>query len=284
MATNEGPTDPDAALSRAGERFSGMGDRFKAYEAAAGAVLTRRVPVIVRADGRAFHSITRRAKRPYDPDVAACMVAAAKAMASDTHGCTLAYMQSDEVSLLVTDYAKPTTQAHFGYRVAKMVSTTAAVASVAFDREASAVCPLLLAGRPPAFDARAFNVPADDVVNYFVWRQWDAERNALIGLVQTYYSAKDCHGKGRTQQHDMLRAAGVAWSEVPPEQKYGVMLTRRAGEGTWIAAPAPDFRAPVGRTLVLDALGNAPGYENPRRVALAIGEALNRACRGGGGL
>lgn len=37
-----------------------IGDRFKQYEAVSAWTLPRRVPVILRIDGRAFHTITRR--------------------------------------------------------------------------------------------------------------------------------------------------------------------------------------------------------------------------------
>ena len=56
----------------------------------------RRTPVIIRVDGRAFHTLTRKMERPFDYGFIRAMVSGARAVASDAQGCELAYVQSDE--------------------------------------------------------------------------------------------------------------------------------------------------------------------------------------------
>ena len=43
-----------------------LGDRMKKYEGVSRNYLTRRVPVIIRLDGKAFHTFTKGFKKPFD--------------------------------------------------------------------------------------------------------------------------------------------------------------------------------------------------------------------------
>lgn len=43
-----------------------LGDRMKTYEAVPKVKLVRRMPVIIRLDGKAFHTFTRGFVKPFD--------------------------------------------------------------------------------------------------------------------------------------------------------------------------------------------------------------------------
>lgn len=43
-----------------------LGDRMKRYEAVPKHFLTRKIPVIARVDGRAFHTFTKGFNKPFD--------------------------------------------------------------------------------------------------------------------------------------------------------------------------------------------------------------------------
>lgn len=43
-----------------------LGDRMKQYENVSRVYLTRRTPVIIRIDGKAFHVFTRGMRKPFD--------------------------------------------------------------------------------------------------------------------------------------------------------------------------------------------------------------------------
>lgn len=45
---------------------SSIGTRMKSYEDAQKTYLTRRMPVMIRVDGNAFHTFTRGFERPFD--------------------------------------------------------------------------------------------------------------------------------------------------------------------------------------------------------------------------
>ena len=43
-----------------------LGDRMKRYENVNRTYLTRRTPVIIRVDGKAFHTFTKEFQKPFD--------------------------------------------------------------------------------------------------------------------------------------------------------------------------------------------------------------------------
>lgn len=203
------------------EAKDSLGDRMKAnYENRSRHYLTRRTPVIVRADGRAFHSLSGLEK-PYDENLRNAMEKAALATVMDMAGCKVAYAQSDEVSFLITDFDTLQTQAWFDYNLAKIVSITAAHMSVGFSS---------VFGRSCLFDARAFNLPREEVVNYFLWRAKDWERNSVSMYCQAHFSPKQLHGQGRADQHDMLHSIGKNWAmDLDQKWKNGTWIVRREG-------------------------------------------------------
>lgn len=109
-----------------------------------------------------------------------------KKLCSEVSGTRIAYIQSDEISLLLVDYAKLTTEPWFGNRLAKMCSIAASIASVIFNEQLNRVLPKLR--KRAVFDCRAFDIPRDEVVNYFIWRQQDAVRNSISSLAQAHFS------------------------------------------------------------------------------------------------
>jgi len=100
-----------------------IGDRMKLYyENRYRIFLTRRTPVIVRLDGKAFHSLTRHCNKPFDPDFMDSKLYAGQYLAQETQGFKLAYVQSDEINILLTDYDTLQTEAYFDYNLQKLVS------------------------------------------------------------------------------------------------------------------------------------------------------------------
>lgn len=172
-----------------------MGDRFKGYERVSDHCLVRRSPVIIRLDGQAFHTLTRILEKPFDRKFADCMYETAESLCRYIQGAKLAYIQSDEISILLTDYEEITTDAWFDNRVNKIVSLSASRASLSFSARF---------GSWGLFDSRAFNIPENDVTNYFVWRQKDAERNSLQSLAQSLFSHKSLQGLNSSALQEKL--------------------------------------------------------------------------------
>ena len=179
-----------------------IGDRMKAYEACSSPQLTRRMPLIIRIDGRTFHTLTAKMEA-FDDKFNWAMRYAAVAVAEDCAGFVCAYIQSDEVSFLLQDWAELGTQAWFGKDLSKIVSASAATASIAFSKSIEL---------DATFDSRAFVLPREEVSNYFLWRAKDAERNSLSKYARCHFSHKDLIGKGREEMHEMLHGVGKNWA------------------------------------------------------------------------
>lgn len=200
--------------------------RMKAnYEQRASHQFTRRMPVIVRVDGRAFHTYLRKAEKPFDLQFVAKMVYAAKEVASEMQGFKMGYVQSDEASFLLTDYDSLETDAWFDYKQSKIESISASIMTAAFNCPSRNFQPLA------HFDARAFNIPEDEVANYFLWRMKDWERNSLSMYCRAHYSHREMAGKSRAEQHEMLHAKGLNWvNDLDDQLRNGTVLLRGTQE------------------------------------------------------
>lgn len=199
-------------------RNDAIGDRMKRYEAVSAGLLTPNTPVFVRVDGRAFHTLTRDCDKPFDTSFIEAMTHAAEQVAAEMSGFVLGYVQSDEATFLLRDDLRPETQGWFGYEVNKLVSLSAALMTAHFNA---------VSGLPMAvFDSRAFNVPAVDAPNVFVWRQKDWARNWPHMLARAHFSAKQLHGVGRIEALTMLDQAGVNIGAVPESIRYGTFLNK----------------------------------------------------------
>jgi len=174
-----------------------IGNRMKEkYEKVTAYCLPRRIPVIIRIDGRAFHTITRkRFGKAWSMEFVEQMIQMAKTVMEDMQGCEFCYSQSDEVSFLLTDYETIRTGSWFDYDLRKLISISASMASAVFSA---------MYGKPVCFDSRAFSIPQDEVVNYFIWRQFDCLRNSIQFSGREYFSHKQLQNKSCNQIQEML--------------------------------------------------------------------------------
>lgn len=232
-----------------------LGDRMKAYENISRIYLTKRSPVIIRIDGKAFHTFTRGFAKPFDKFFMTAMQETAKHLCKEIVGCKLAYVQSDEISLLLTDYDTIGTQPWFENNLQKLVSVSASIATLAFNRAFysltrdlsdkyayHAVTMRDLWGerteknfdayssaysRGATFDTRAFILPKEEVCNYFIWRQQDATRNSILSVAQSVLSHKEMQGKKCTELQDILfTQKGINWNHFPTAEKRGACIVK----------------------------------------------------------
>ena len=200
-----------------------LDDRMKEYERVSSPRLLRRMPVIIRIDGRSFHTFTRKAVKPFDKKIIQSMVESALDVSRDAQGFKMGYVQSDEASFLLTDYDSFETEAWFGNKLNKLVSISASIMTASFNRSYFDG-DFSLAQKLAHFDSRAFNVPENEVVNYFLGRALDWKRNSLSMLAQSKFSCKELHGKDQSAMNDMLHGIGVDWSDLDIQYRNGTFL------------------------------------------------------------
>jgi tRNA(His) guanylyltransferase len=219
-----------------------LGDRIKDnYENRYRMYLTRRVPVIIRVDGKSFHSVLNGLKKPFDDKFMKSMDFAAYHTSREMQGFRLGYVQSDEASFLLTDFSDLNTEAWFDYNLSKIVSITSSSFTYHFDSADFRI------KKPALFDARAFNIPAEDVPNYFLWRMKDWERNSLMMYCQSFFSHKDLLGRSKEEQHDLLQGIGKNWA---------MDLSLREKNGAWVF-PTGDISVAVRSVLASEINYNA---------------------------
>ena len=239
-----------------GKKIRTLGDRMKDYEAVSDYKLTKKTPVIVRIDGKAFHTYTKGLDKPFDEILSQAMEDTCKKLVENVQGCKLAYTQSDEISLLLTDWDKIATDSYFGYRIQKMVSILASSATMYFNKfmtdkaiswsfannEKGSKLLDQWAGKIgyAMFDARAYNLPKEEVCNYFIWRQKDATRNSIQSLGRSKFSYKQMLNKNNDEIQDMLFTEyEINWNSTPTKWKRGFAIYKEE-EGI-----KSDFEIPI---------------------------------------
>lgn len=225
------------------------------YEKVARHFLIRRTPVAIRLDGKAFHTFTRGFERPYDKVLGDSMVETMKYLCENIQGCVFGYTQSDEITLILIDYQTLSTDAWFDYRQDKLCSIAASMATLQFNINFQKNlnewivdnCPVFdepwkdgmddryqaymtAAQRGGLFDARAFNIPKEEVCNLIFWRQIDATRNSIQMMGQAYFSQDELHEKTCSNIQDMLMEKyGINWNNTETRWKRGVAWRRDTG-------------------------------------------------------
>ncbi len=200
-----------------------LGDRMKGYERAGDHVLPRRMPVIIRVDGKAFHRWTHGLPRPFSVGLCDAMDAAAMQLCREIQGAQLAYVQSDEISILVHGYKRHVSTPWMDNRQSKLESVSASIAAAVLTAASTSLHGSM---RLAYFDGRARVYPTGDVTNYFVWRQQDASRNSIQMLGQSLYSQSALHEKSCAQIQEMVHLAGKNWNDLPTSQKRGRCIVR----------------------------------------------------------
>lgn len=223
-----------------------LGDRMKHnYEDRFRYSLPRRTYTMIRVDGKAFHTYTRGLERPFDIGLIEDMDATAAFLCKNIQGAKLAYVQSDEISVLVCDFDDISTDAWFDGNVQKMASVAASLATSEFNRlrmarflreydkipgkiEMSDVLEILGSSISQAnFDARVFQIPSRiEVMNYFIWRQQDATRNSISSVAQSLYSHKELEGKSSDAKQEMIFQKGTNWNDFTPREKRGGVIEK----------------------------------------------------------
>lgn len=226
---------------------SDLAERMKGYEKRNRYYLQRRMPVILRLDMRAGHSFTKGFERPFDEVFIKSMQETAQYLCENIQNCKLSYQQSDEITLLLVDYDKLNMDCFFDYRVDKLCSIAASMATMAFNNIFSKYVKgfdLELAyndngidteenrklwkiykkaiNNGAMFDCRCFNIPKEEVTNLVYWRQLDASRNSIQMVGQANFSHKELQNKSCNDIQDMLMTQkGINWNDLPTYQKRG---------------------------------------------------------------
>jgi len=240
-----------------------IGNRLKLnYENRAKQFLTRRTPVIMRIDGKTFSTYTKGLNKPFDEGLIEDMQQTAIYLCENIQGAKCAYVQSDEISILITDYDKLTSDAWFDYNIQEMISVSASLATAKFNQlrlrrallnnqknfYTELDLDIEIANNKGSrknksralqsnqkifnetilaiFNSKVFNIPKEKVANYFIWRQQNAVRNSISMLAQSLYSHKKLHQKNTNEMQEMSFQKGHNWNDLDFNKKRGSFIVK----------------------------------------------------------
>ena len=244
-----------------------LGDRMKDfYEDRFRYKLPRRTYTIIRIDGKAFHTYTKGLKRPFDKGLIEDMNETTKYLCKNIQGVKFGYVQSDEISLLLTDFDDLQTDMWFDGNLQKMCSVSASMATSKFNQlrliRASTTYLVDDGGNPyktlnlneiekfkmAEFDARVFQISNSiEVENYFIWRQQDSTRNSISSVAQSLYSHKELNGKSSDEKQEMIFQKGINWNDYPTRMKRGGFIYKTLVEkdNGVVRSVWDDFECPI---------------------------------------
>ena len=256
-----------------------LGTRMKEfYEQVPKFRLTRRTPVAIRLDGKAFHTFTKGFQKPFDEVLGRAMRETMKYLCENIQGCVFGYTQSDEITLILIDYQTLTTDAWFNYEIQKMCSIAASMATMAFNKffaeevkernikfyrnnysdanptptDTIGIAYSKAAQKGAMFDARCFNIPKEEVANLIYWRQLDATRNSIQMVGQANFSHKELQNKSCNDIQDMLMLQkGINWNDFPTHLKRGSCCVRKVvSVTTEDICEEQEWGEPIKKTMV----------------------------------
>jgi tRNA(His) 5'-end guanylyltransferase len=202
--------------------FQSLGDEQKKLELiSAGARLVSGVPVIARLDGRAFHTLTKDANKPFDCRIVGSMEHTAKTLV-EAFQPDVGYTQSDEITLVWESMNM------FDGRIQKICSTLASYASVIFAKEMDQYQFPIPRGIVPTFDCRVWHVPSlSSAVDNLTWREWDASKNSVSMCAHTKFTNVQLKGVPTKRRVQMLYEVGFDWNGLADNFKRGSYWQRK---------------------------------------------------------
>lgn len=204
-------------------KFDELDVKMRVFETAHDHCVMPGIHMVARLDGRGFTRLTREVhtfEAPFDERFRDMMVATVDHLMNVGFKIIYGFTQSDEISLLF--HRDDTT---FGRKLRKLDSVLSGEASAKFS---------LLLGAMGCFDCRICQLPNPEyVVDYFRWRQEDANRNALNGhcywtLRKDGKSVEDATNAlkrmSTADKNEMLFQHGINFNDLPDWHKRGVGL------------------------------------------------------------
>ena len=195
--------------------------KMRVFEESLDQTIVPEMYMIARIDGRSFTKLTKVKcdfEAPFDVRFRDMMVETLKHLMDCGFRIVYGYTQSDEISLL---FHKDETA--FSRKVRKYNSLLSGTASACFSMQL---------GQLGVFDCRMIPLPNMDLVrDYFLWRQEDANRNALNSHcywmlrkqgVNPSTAQSQISKKSNADKNELLYANGVNYNNLPSWQKRGV--------------------------------------------------------------
>ena len=230
-------------------KFDTLNDKCRYYQSLTDYRLTPNSFVVVHCDGRSFSKmIKHKFNKPFDDDFIDMMNKTAIFLCENVACCKMAYVQSDEISLILSDLDYGFNGEYmFGGRLCKLQSIIASLATSKFNQLMTVYNIKKYAERqdemylteelineinrikPIQFDCKVWNVPnMNDAFAWLLFRQIDCIKNSKQQTAQTYLSHKELHGLNTDKQIELLKnKTNIDWeNNFDDGKKYGRFVVR----------------------------------------------------------
>lgn len=200
--------------------FTDFDKRMKAYEFLVDHEVPSALPMIIRVDGKSFHTWTRYFKKPVDSKIVTAFTETAYEIAKKIQKCAFVFLQSDEVSFIIRNDLFESSNPWLGNRIQKISSVVASMFTAIFNEFAVTS----FGDKYPGlafFDARCYPISSHEILNYLIWRQRDCSRNAVTSFARYELGKKDIFKKNSEELEKMLLERNVI---VPVEAKRGLSI------------------------------------------------------------
>lgn len=226
-------------------KFKNLEDKCQYYRSLTDYRVLPNAPILIMLDGKNFSKmIKNKFKKPFDDNFIDIMNKTAQFLCNNVQGVKFAYVQSDEISLLITDYDTPDTDTPFGGRLCKLQSILASLATSEFNKwfiihnlnEAGGeMSPITDISNMKLcqFDCKVWSVPTlNDAFAWFLYRQIDCIKNSKQQTAQAYISHKELLNHDADEQIKMcLDKKGIDWNKFEDKYKYGRFVYKVETEG-----------------------------------------------------
>lgn len=226
--------------------FKNLEDKCRYYQSLTNYKLLPNSYILVHLDGKNFSKLIKNNfEKPFDTKFMDMMNRTAKFLCDNVQGCKIGYVQSDEISLLITDFDTPKTDTLFGGRLCKIQSILAAMATSEFNRwftiynlnkcyDNVNVGEFISKMKMAQFDCKCWVVPNEnDAFAWFLYRNLECVRNSKQQAAQTYLPNERLNGKTADEQIEMLKnERGVDWNQYLPDEQYGRFIARQSKKFT----------------------------------------------------
>lgn len=225
-----------------------LGSRQKTYEAVYKQTLVQKAPIVIRIDGKAFHSFTKKMAKPFDDLIIDTMQKTMLELCKDLATCKFGYTQSDEITLVCICDDVIRTEGLFKYKAQKIISIVASKTTKYFNKifyenmqklennpkEYKNVVDINIYKNKlfeAEFDCRVMNIPEWDVINNIIWRQQDATRNSIQMLGQAYFTQKELEKKNCSEIMDkLMNEKNINWNNLEIYKKRGSCCYRKEND------------------------------------------------------
>lgn len=215
--------------------FKTLKDKCEYYRSLTDYRLSPNGYILVMIDGKNFSKLIKnKFEKPFDDWFIDTMNKTAKHLCKNIQNCVGAFVQSDEISLVIQD--NPETCPPFDLRMCKLLSIIPSLATSFFTKQMiirnGCDCKTIITSPDYVFDCKVWTVPSqNDMIAWFLYRQIDCVRNSKQQFCQTYIPHNQLKNKIVDEQVELcFNETGHDWNSITEDKKYGRFLYKTSKE------------------------------------------------------